>query len=202
MVESVLFYIFAAITLFAALSVILSRNPVRAVLSLVVAFVSAACIWMLLEVEFLALALIVIYVGAVMVLFLFVVMMLNIGSAERRASFVPYWPVALILGILLTVMLAIWMGPSHFGLSHYPAPLPEPEGYSNIKVLGMLLYTQYVYPFEIAAVLLLAAMIAAIALTHRGKQMDMKTQNPSDQVKVQASDRLQWVDLPRGKQES
>lgn len=200
MVESVLFYIFAGIALLAGLSVILSRNPVQAVLSLVVAFVSAACIWMLLEVEFLALALIVIYVGAVMVLFLFVVMMLNIGTAERRASFVPYWPVSLILGLVLIAILIIYMGPNYFGLSHYPAPAPEAADYSNVKALGMLLYTQYVYPFELAAVLLLAAMMAAIALTHRGKSMNVKTQNPSEQVKVQASDRLVLLDLPRGKE--
>ena len=198
MIESILFYIFALISVIAAGSVIISRNPVRAVLSLVVAFVSTACLWMLLEVEFLALALIVIYVGAVMVLFLFVVMMLNIGPAERRASFVPYWPAALILGILFIALLTIALGPQHFGLSQYPAPAHELANYSNIKALGMELYTDYIYPFEIAAVLLLAAMIAAIALTHRAKQVDTKTQKPSDQINTRASDRLQLIDLPRG----
>jgi len=195
MVELVLFYIFGLITIISAVMVVLSKNPVRAVLSLVVTFVSAACIWMLLEVEFLSLALIVIYVGAVMVLFLFVVMMLNIEWATRRASFVPYWPLGLVVAVLLVSMLSIWLGPAHFGLKNFPAPVAEPQSYSNIKALGMLLYTQYLYPFELAAVLLLAAMIAVIALVYRPGSPDAKRQKPGFQVRVEAQDRFKLFDL-------
>lgn len=201
MVVTILFYIFAVITVVGALSVITARNPVRAVLSLVITFVSAAALWMLLNVEFLALALVVIYVGAVMVLFLFVVMMLNIKMATRKASFVVYWPLALIIGILLVVLLCNYVGPHHFGLKLYPAPPAAPANYSNITQLGMVLYTDYIFPFELAAVLLLAAMISAIALTHRGKRLGTKTQKPSEQVKVKASDRLRVIAMksePKG----
>lgn len=196
MVPTILFYIFAALTIIGALCVITSRNPVQAVLFLVLTFISAAVIWLLLNVEFLALALIVIYVGAVMVLFLFVVMMLNIQVATRKASFVVYWPIAGIIGVLLVVLLCHYIGPQYFGLQNYPAPAAAPADYSNIKALGMVMYTQYIFPFELAAVLLLAAMIAAIALTHRGRRKGVKSQRPNEQVTVRAQDRLRVVSMP------
>ncbi len=197
MVDLVLFYCFAGLTILAGLSVIISRNPVQAVLSLVLAFISAAGVWLLLEVEFLALALIIIYVGAVMVLFLFVVMMLNIHTAEKRASFVPYWPIALILGFLFTLILIFLLGFHHFGLVNYPAPIPEGPDFSNIQALGLELYTYYLYPFELAAFLLLAAMVASIALTYRGRSLNTKNQNPAAQIRVNPKDRVVLVDLPR-----
>lgn len=197
MVDLILFYIFAGLTLLAGLSVIISRNPVQAVLSLVLAFISASCVWLLLEVEFLALALIVIYVGAVMVLFLFVVMMLNINTATKRASFVPYWPMSLILGILFIIILISWVGPAHFGLSQYPAPAAENPDFSNIQALGLELFTSYLYPFELAAMLLLAAMIASIALTYRGRSLNTKNQNPADQINTNPKDRVVLINLPK-----
>lgn len=201
MVPYVLFWIFAVITIIGSLSVITSRNPVRAVLSLVGTFIAGACIWLILNAEFLALALVVIYVGAVMVLFLFVVMMLNIEAATRRASFVSYWPFSVVIALLLLGMLIALVGPAHFGHAKYPTPPLSPPDFSNIKQLGMALFTQHVYPFELAAVLLLAAMVAAIALTHRGKQGSPKTQNIQSQIATKASDRLKIVDMksePKG----
>lgn len=196
MVPFILFWIFAVVCIIGALFVVTSRNPVRAVLSLVATFISAACIWMILNVEFLALALVVIYVGAVMVLFMFVVMMLNIESATRKASFVGYWPLALAISLILLGLLTAMFTPQHFGLTQFPAPPLAPPDFSNIKQLGMALYTHYVYPFELAAVILLAAMIAAITLTHRGRQGSPKTQDISKQINVKASDRLKIVDMP------
>lgn len=196
MVPYILFWIFVTGCIIGSLTVITSRNPVRAVLSLVATFISAACIWMILNVEFLALALIVIYVGAVMVLFLFVVMMLNIESATRKASFVSYWPLALMISLILLGLLCSMYTHQYFGLQKIPAPPLAPPDFSNIKQLGMALYTHYVYPFELAAVLLLAAMIAAITLTHRGRQGSPKTQQISEQVKVKSTDRLRIVDIP------
>lgn len=198
MAVNIIFCIFAVLTIIGALSVITARNPVRAVLSLVFTFICAAVLWLILNVEFLALALIVIYVGAVMVLFLFVVMMLNIQSATRKASFVVYWPVAAIIGVLLVVVLCHYMGPHYFGLADYPAPPPAPLNYSNITQLGMAMYTDYIFPFEIAAVLLLAAMISAIALTHRGRRKGLKTQKPHEQISVKASDRIRIVKMDKG----
>lgn len=195
MTTQILFYIFAGICVVSGLMVITSRNPVRAVLSLVVTFVSMACIWMLMEAEFLALALIVVYVGAVMVLFLFVVMMLDIDKAEIKASFVRYWPLAAVMGIGV-IAIVIWaVGPGHFSLNYFPAPAPHAADYSNVSELGMALFTNYLYPFELAAVLLLAAMIAAITLTFRGHRLGTKAQIPSKQVAVKASDRLQIVKM-------
>jgi len=195
----VLFYLFASLCVISALMVITSRNPVRAVLSLVATFVSAACLWMLIEAEFLALALIVVYVGAVMVLFLFVVMMLDIDTAELKASFVRHWPVAAVMGTGVIAILIWAVGPGHFGLNYIPSPAPHATGYSNISELGMSLFSNYLYPFELAAVLLMAAMIAAITLTFRGHRSGTKAQIPSKQVAVQAKDRLHIVKMPAEK---
>ena len=198
----ILFYIFSLITVLAAFSVINAKNPVRAVLSLVVAFVGAACVWMLMEVEFLALVLIVVYVGAVMVLFLFVVMMLDIDVAKQRAGFVKYWPLAAICGLLVLGMLIWAVGPKYFGLASAPPPPALPLSFSNISVLGMALFTKYVYPFELAALLLLAAMIAAITLTFRGKRKGVKKQIPSRQIAVDPKTRLRVIDMPSSKGEA
>lgn len=195
MATTVLFDIFAALAVIFAFGVVTSRNPVKAVLSLVATFVATAVIWLLLEAEFLALVLIVVYVGAVMVLFLFVVMMIDVKTATREASFVRYWPLAAIVGVLMVVMLTSVLGPQHFGLNAVPAPAALPADYSNIAVLGLALFTNYVYPFELAGVLLLAAMVAAITLTHRGRQGGAKAQMPSRQVQVKAADRLTIVKM-------
>lgn len=202
MTIQILFYIFAILAVLAGANVIISRNPVRAVLSLVFCFVATAVLWLLLEAEFLALVLIVVYVGAVMVLFLFVVMMLDIKTATRKASFVLYWPVAGICGILILLMLIRVLGPNTFGLEHVPPPSSLPLDYSSIKALGYALFTDYVYPFELAAVLLLAAMVAAITLTHRGRRGGAKVQKAAEQIHVKAKDRLTVVKMPAGKPDS
>jgi len=183
------FYGFAAVTLFSGLMVVTSRNAVRAVLFLVLAFVSASGMWMLLQAEFLALTLILVYVGAVMVLFLFVVMMLNLNVSPVKEGFVRYLPIGVFIAILLIAQL-IWVfnktPVAQLGLNDM---VMEPATYSNITQLGMSLYTDYIYPFEIAGILLLVAIVAAIALTFRGPRHRRK-QIISEQVKVKKADRL------------
>jgi len=195
MVQQILFYLFAVLTLASALSVVLSKHPVRSVLSLVLTLVSGAVLWLLLEAEFLALILIVVYVGAVMVLFLFVVMMLDVEQESRQKTYVVYWPlVLLVLAAFLWILLQA-LGSRYFGLSLFKNPDSAPLGYSNVSDVGMMLFSQYLYPFEIAGVLLLSGMIAAIAFTFRGRKSGTKTQNIAKQVRVQASDRLTLLDL-------
>ena len=188
-----LFYLFATVTVFAALRVITSRNPLHAVLFLVLAFVSSAGIWMLLEAEFLAIALVLVYVGAVMVLFLFVVMMLDINIERMRIGFLRWLPVGLLLAGLIGVQMVWVLGAK--GISAGMTPVQHAADYSNTKELGRLIYTDYVYPFELAAVLLLVAMVAAIALSLR-KRRDAKRQDISKQVKVRKQDRLRIVSVP------
>jgi len=188
-----LFYLFAAVTVFAALRVITSRNPLHAVLFLVLAFVSSAGIWMLLEAEFLAIALVLVYVGAVMVLFLFVVMMLDINIEQLRLGFWRWLPVGLLLAGLIVVQMVWVLGAKE--TSAGMTAVKHAADYSNTKELGRLIYTDYAYPFELAAVLLLIAMIAAIALTLR-KRRDAKRQNISEQVKVRKQDRVRIVSVP------
>jgi NADH-quinone oxidoreductase subunit J len=189
------FYLFSALLLFAAFRVITARNPVYAALYLVLAFFQAAAIWILLKAEFLAITLVLVYVGAVMVLFLFVVMMLDINVDALRAGFWKHFPIAATVGVLIALeMAAVLMG--GFRLGEEPRSVPViaqgPTPFSNTKELGKLLYTQYLYPLEIAAVLLLVAIIAAIALTLRQRK-DSKHTSSSDQVRVRARDRLQVV---------
>ncbi len=188
-----LFYLFAAVTVFAALRVITARNPLHAVLFLVLAFVGSAGIWMLLEAEFLAIALVLVYVGAVMVLFLFVVMMLDINIEQLRVGFLRWLPVGLLLAGLIGVQMVWVLGAGE--VSAGKMAVKHASDYSNTKVLGRLIYTDYVYPFELAAVLLLVAMVAAIALTLR-KRRDAKRQDISQQVKVKKQDRLRVVSVP------
>ena len=196
-----LFYLFSAVLLFAAFRVITARNPVYAALYLVLTFFQAAGIWMLLKAEFLAISLVLVYVGAVMVLFLFVVMMLDIDVAALRAGFWKHFPVAASIGALIALeMAAVLMG--GFRPTEEPRVLPAAAAaaqagvqFSNTKELGKLLYSDYVYPLEIAAVILVVAIVAAIALTLRQRK-DSKAIDPSLAVKVRARDRLQVVKVP------
>ena len=196
--QTALFWFFSAILVFAALRVVTSRNPVHAVLWLVLAFFTAAAHWLMLRAEFLAIVLVLVYVGAVMVLFLFVVMMLDINFDSLRKQFRSYIPVGATVGVLVSIEMALTLIGARMGL---PAGGAEPAaGTSNTKALGARVYTEYVYPFEIAAVILLVAIIAAIALTHR-KRRETKYQNPSDQVNVRPRDRLRILNIPSEKQE-
>jgi NADH-quinone oxidoreductase subunit J len=188
------FYFFSTILLFAGLRVITARNPVHAALNLVLAFFTAAGLWILLEAEFLAITLVLVYVGAVMVLFLFVVMMLDINLDKLREGFWDYLPLAVPVVVLLMLEMAVVLGGKYFALSAMPNPAARPEGYSNTKELGRLLYTDYVYPFEIASVILLVAIVAAIALTMR-KRKDTKYTSPARQVRVKRSERVRLVNM-------
>jgi len=198
-VQAVLFYIFAAILVFAAMRVVTARNPVHAALWLVLSFFTAAAHWLMLRAEFLAIALVLVYVGAVMVLFLFVVMMLDVNFDSLRKQFRSYVPVgATVFVLVLLEMALVLLGNRPVGVTAGTSPAP-PGG--NTRALGRLLYTDYVYPFEIAAVVLLVAIIAAIALTHR-RRRETKYQDPGEQVKVRAADRLRIVSMKSEKRES
>jgi NADH-quinone oxidoreductase subunit J len=191
---SAIFYFFAAILVFAGLRVITARNQVHAALFLVLAFFTAAGLWMLLEAEFLAITLVLVYVGAVMVLFLFVVMMLDINLDKFREGFWDYLPLAGFVSVLLVIEMALILGSRHFGLEVMGTPAPHAADYSNTKELGRLLYTDYVYAFELAAVILLVAIVAAIALTLR-RRKDSKYIDPAEQVKVKRNDRLRIIKM-------
>lgn len=193
-VEKFLFYVFAAMLIFSAVMVISRRNPVHSVLFLVLAFFNASALWMLAEAEFLAIALVLVYVGAVMVLFLFVVMMLDIDLSEMRAGFMKYLPLGLGISAIMVVELLMVVGPANFGLDKYAAPAAKAADFSNTEALGTLLYTEYLYPFEIAAVILLVAIIAAISLTLR-KRPETKYQDPSKQVSVKKEHRLRIIKM-------
>ena len=194
------FYMLAAVMLFAAIRVITARNPVHSALFLVLAFVSCSGLWLLLEAEFLAIALVLVYVGAVMVLFLFVVMMLDINVQRLREGMLNYLPLGLTVALLMVLEMGLVLWARHSQLRDMPAPPPMGAGYSNTKEIGRLLYTDYVYPFEIAAVILLVAIVAAIALTLR-RRKNTKHQDPARQVTVRRSDRVRLVSMPSEKQE-
>ncbi|MFC1684194.1 NADH-quinone oxidoreductase subunit J [Pseudomonadota bacterium] len=195
MFEKILFYIFSAILVFAATMVITRRNPVHSALFLVLAFFTSAVLWMLLEAEFLAIVLVLVYVGAVMVLFLFVVMMLDIDLAAMRAGFISYLPVGILVAAAMAVEMFLVVGPARFGLDKFAAPAPHPADYNNTEELGSVLYTVYMYPFEIAAVILLVGIIAAIRLTLR-RRPDTKYLDPAEQVLVKAGpDRVRVVKM-------
>ena len=191
--EALVFYLFAAITVLAGLRVITARNPVHAALYLVLAFCSMAGIWMLLEAEFLAIALVLVYVGAVMVLFLFVVMMLDVDLVQLREGFWRWFPFGVALAAIM-VFEMIWVLGSRQTAATGGA-LAHGADYSNTKELGRLIYTDYVYPFELAAVVLLVAIVAAIALTLR-RRKGVKSQNISWQVSVKRADRVRIVAVP------
>jgi NADH-quinone oxidoreductase subunit J len=191
-VLEIVFYLFSAVLLASSVSVVTVGNPIYAVLFLVLAFFSAACIWLVLQAEFLAIVLVLVYVGAVMVLFLFVVMMLDVKTSPGRAGFTRYLPLGLLVAaaMALQLLLAIWAG----GMDNPAFPEPHPQGYSHTTELGILLYTRYLYAFEIAAVLLLVAIIAAIALTHRRRE-STRYQDPAKQVTIQRSERVRLVEM-------
>ena len=194
------FYLFSVVLLFAAFRVITARNPVHAVLHLILAFSQAAAIWLLLKAEFLAIVLVLVYLGAVMVLFLFVVMMLDIHIDTIRKGFWKHFPLAAFVGALIALEMAAVVIGGFRGMDEPKAAAVVLDAagqvvpYSNAKALGKLLYTEYLYPVEIAAVILLVAMVAAIALTLRQRK-DTKAIDPSMQVRVRARDRLQVVKL-------
>src|SRR5882724_292636 len=199
--QAILFWVFALVLTGAALCVILARNPVHSALFLVLAFFTAAGLWMLLEAEFLAIALVLVYVGAVMVLFLFVVMMLDINLDRLREGYWDYLVPALIVAGVMVAEMAIILGARYFDLEGMPVPEPGGGDYSNTRELGLLIYTDYVYPFEIAAVILLVAIVAAIALTLRHRK-DTKYIDPAKQVNVRRKDRVRMVSMPsEGKDE-
>ena len=193
LIQSAVFYFFAAVLILSALAMISVRNPVHAALFLVLAFFTSAALWLLLEAEFLGIVLVLVYVGAVMVLFLFVVMMLDINIAKIRAGFAKYLPIGILVGVIMAVEMSIVLKSSAFNLQK---PVPKPADYDNTQELGEVLYTQYVYPFEIAGVILLVAIIAAITLTMR-KRTYGKRQNPSKQINIDRKDRIRLVSLEK-----
>lgn len=192
--KTFIFYFLAVIMVFAALRVITSRNPVQAALFLVLTFFNAAGIWLLLNAEFLAMTLVLVYVGAVMVLFLFVVMMLDINLDRIRQGFWSYLPVGALIGILLLLEMVMVLGGSYFGLDAMPVPPAASQGYSNTRELGRVLYTDYVYAFELASLLLLVAMVSAVTLTLR-KRKGIRYMAPADQVAVRREDRVELVKM-------
>ncbi len=194
--ETVVFYLLAALSVFAALRVITARNPVHAALFLVLAFCSMAGVWLLLEAEFLALTLILVYVGAVMVLFLFVVMMLDINLDQLREGFWRWFPFGVVLALLMVGEMAWVLGSRQ--TAETSAAVQHAANYSNTKELGRLVYTEYVYAFELAAVLLLIAIVAAIALTLR-RRKDAKAQDVAAQVAVKREDRVRLIKMPAEK---
>lgn len=197
--NQLVFYGFSSISVLAALMVISAKNSVRAVLFLVLTFFSTAALWMLLESEFLAIALILVYVGAVMVLFLFVVMMLDLEHGKIKASFARHFPIGLIVGGLVIAALVGVATLDSFSSEKFPIPTPQAATYSHIKVLGEDLFTNFLLPFEIAGVILLVAIIAAIALTFRGAKGSRK-QSPDSQARVLKADRLKILPLKSERQ--
>jgi NADH-quinone oxidoreductase subunit J len=193
-IEAAIFYFFGAVLVGGAIGVIASRNAVHSAMFLVLCFFTSAFLWLLLEAEFLAIVLVLVYVGAVMVLFLFVVMMLDINIAELRAGFVRNAPLAILVALAMVVELIMVVGPQRFGLDVVASPAAKPAEYSNTEELGLALFTQHLYAFEIAAVILLVGIVAAIGLTMR-KRPETKYQNPSRQVTVKAADRLRVIKM-------
>jgi len=193
MIEQTVFYIFSALLLMSAGLMITVRNPVFAALFLILAFFSSSAIWLLLEAEFLAITLVVVYVGAVMVLFMFVVMMLDIKLSAMREGFIRYLPVGIIVAVLMALSMGLVINAGEFGLVSDSIQRHSAD-YSNTAELGVNLYTHYLYPFEVAGAILLVAIIAAIALTMRSPRSS-KAQKPGDQVAVKSTDRLRIVKM-------
>ncbi len=194
-IVEIVFYTFALMLTGSAIMVITVRNPVYAALFLVLAFFSSAALWMLLEVEFLSIVLVLVYVGAVMVLFLFVVMMLDINLAPLKEGFIRYLPVGIGVAVVMAgeLLMVLWAR-GRFDESAFPIPAPHPDGYSNTKAVGDWLYTQFLLPFEVAGIILLVAIIAAIALTLR-QRTGSKTQNPARQVQVRREERIRLASM-------
>ena len=201
-VLELVFYTFSLVLVFAAVAVVTVRNPVYAVLFLVLAFFSASAIWMLLEAEFLAIILVVVYVGAVMVLFLFVVMMLDINLVPLKEGFIRYLPVAALVAVIMAVeLLMVLWSRGRFGVELFPIPAPNTADYSNTRELGELLYTNYLLPFEVAGVILLVAILAAVALTLRTRT-GIKTQDVSAQVRTRRDESVRLVKMKSEKPRS
>jgi len=195
MIVEILFWSFSAVLLGAALGVIVARNPVHSVLYLVLCFFNAAILWLLIEAEFLAIVLVLVYVGAVMVLFLFVVMMLDVDVEKLREGFARNAPLGALVAVIMVVELAYVMWARRLGIEMPGAAVPTPEGVSNTAEIGAVLYTEYVYPFQLAAVVLLIAIVAAITLTMR-RRPGLKAQDVAAQVAVRARDRVRLVSMP------
>ncbi len=198
--QDIIFYFFATVLVASALGVITARNPVHAALLLVLAFFTCAGLWLLLEAEFLAITLVLVYVGAVMVLFLFVVMMLDINLEHLRKGFWRWFPFGALLALVMAAEMAIVVMGKQFSLDQMPTPPARAADYSNTKELGRLIYTEYVYAFELAAVILLVAIVAAIALTLRHRT-GTKFLDPAQQVAVKRADRVRMVSMPSEKKE-
>jgi NADH-quinone oxidoreductase subunit J len=194
MTTTALFYVFSAVLLFASFRVITARSTVHAALFLVLAFFSASCLWMLLKAEFLAITLVLVYVGAVMVLFLFVVMMLDINSDRFREGFWKHFPVAGLVGAVIAIEMALVLM-SGFQVAEAPVPDAAAVEAGNTKLLGIEIYTNYLYPLQVAAVLLLVAIVAAIALTLR-RRKDSRYLDPAEQVRARKADRVRLVKMP------
>jgi len=200
MIEAIIFYVFAFMTVTTATVVVTVRNPINAALFLVMTFFTSAVIWMTLEAEFLAIILVLVYVGAVMVLFLFVVMMLDINIARMREGFSRILPLGIVFAVIMLLLMWSVVTDDIFSIESIANPVPKGADFSNTKALGAVLYTEYVFAFEIAAVILLVALVAALTLTMR-KRPRTKYQNPSDQIKVSKADRLRIVKMPSSGEE-
>ena len=196
----IIFYFFSAVLVASGLGVITARNPVHAALLLVLAFFASSGLWLLLEAEFLAITLVLVYVGAVMVLFLFVVMMLDINLDQLREGFWKWFPFGALIALLMSGEMTLVLMNDQFGSSGMPAPPARAADYSNTKELGRLIYTEYVYAFELAAVILLLAMVAAISLTLR-QRGGSKSMDVAKQVAVKRADRIRLVSMPAEKKE-
>jgi len=192
--QEIIFYLFSLALLLSAGGVVIARNTIHSALFLVLTFFTTSAIWLLLEAEFLAITLILVYVGAVMVLFLFVVMMLDVNLARLKEGFIKYLPVGVLVALVMAAEMIMVVGSSKFGTEMYPLPTPKAADYSNTKDLGSVLYTEYVLQFELAAVILLVAIIAAIALTMR-RRPNTKYQTPGKQMMVKKADRLRVVKM-------
>ena len=199
MIQTVIFYFFATVLVLSALGVITARNPVHSALLLVLAFFTSAGLWLLLEAEFLAITLVLVYVGAVMVLFLFVVMMLDINLERLREGFWKWFPFGALLALVMVIEMVMVFWSKQSGLDKLAPPLRTAD-YSNTKELGRLIYTEYVYAFELAAVILLVAIVAAIALTLR-RRKGVKHLDPAQQVAVKRADRVRIVTMESEKKE-
>jgi len=200
-IEQIIFYTFGGALLLASAMVILARNPVHAALFLILAFFASSGVWLLLEAEFLAITLVLVYVGAVMVLFLFVVMMLDINLDRLREGFATYLPLALAVGIVMSIAMVGVVGYTNFGPEAVPSPLAAAADSNNTRMLGEMIYTDYLLPFEVAAVLLLVAIVAAIMLTLRPPR-ERRVLSPGEQVRARRADRVRLVaggrDAPLG----
>jgi NADH-quinone oxidoreductase subunit J len=194
MIEQIVFYLFGGILLLSASMVVVMRNPIHSALFLVLSFFASSAIWLLLQAEFLAIALVLVYVGAVMVLFLFVVMMLDINIATVRAGFARFLPVGITVAVLMVTAMGLVVGADYFMSDTYMAIKSVGSDYSNTKELGITLYTEYLFQFEVAGAILLVAIIAAISLS-MNKSKITKSKNPQDQVFVKKQDRLRVVKM-------